>query len=162
MRVAQNSSGFLRASEDLESEAKFLPLLTQLALRSLQQPAACLSFVVMPYDFYCPSVQTDLKERCCEVCGLYHASKKAAGEHQKLLEHRPRFQSARVRPVRLVAKRRGELLCEMDGPALDWVDEEDVDVDGLELADPDLNDQLPLAESLEEWLTSPWMPAAGN
>lgn len=47
-------------------------------------------FNEIPYDFYCPSLCSDLKlivERTCKECGLYFCSKKAVTLHKNSLVH---------------------------------------------------------------------------
>lgn len=46
--------------------------------------------VLMKYDFYCPSLCSDLKlieERTCKKCGLYFYLKKAVTLHKNSLVH---------------------------------------------------------------------------
>ncbi|CAF4347339.1 unnamed protein product, partial [Adineta steineri] len=40
--------------------------------------------VNVPYDYNCPSVQTELHKRTCPVCSLYHSSAAAMKRHKRL------------------------------------------------------------------------------
>lgn len=44
-------------------------------------PKSTRSFKVLPYDLYCPSVQSDLIDRTCKVCSIYFASKVMLKKH---------------------------------------------------------------------------------
>ena len=39
----------------------------------------------LPFDFYCPSVHDEIKERICNACQGYFISKKALANHKKIL-----------------------------------------------------------------------------
>ena len=40
-------------------------------------------FPILPFDYYCPSLKDNLKERVCIKCYRYFPSKKAAALHKK-------------------------------------------------------------------------------
>lgn len=42
----------------------------------------------LPYDFYCPSLQSGIADRTCKICGIYFCSKKAVLNHAKFLHSR--------------------------------------------------------------------------
>lgn len=76
--IKQTSKGYGVAESD-DNEAKFAPLLLQLSL--ILRASSYLKQV--PYDSYCPSVESYLFKRSCNICGLYFASYKAANEHKQ-------------------------------------------------------------------------------
>lgn len=70
----------LEAAPPLKEDASFCPLYLQLALK-VEVPLG--HFKKLPYDFYCPTLQGELIERCCSKCGTYFASKTSMKEHKK-------------------------------------------------------------------------------
>ena len=66
------------------------------------------AFHVVPYDAYCPSVQSLLLRRTCKKYGLYHVSITSMKEHSKVcgIQH----VVAPVRPVRITARRQREMM----------------------------------------------------
>lgn len=120
----------------------------------------------LPYDLYCPSIlQSVTLNRTCPTCGLYFASEKNLRAH-RMRRHKTILPptSARVRPVQVVGRRAGELLCTLDcdsnGSAniVEWLCEEDVDVENVVNNDGIDADAIPLpvVTNLKEWITSPW------
>jgi hypothetical protein len=67
-------------------------------------PRSAKSFKILPYDAYCPSVQSLLVRRICKKCGLYHASLTAQRNHMRQCGV-PDESVQHVRPLRLAAKR---------------------------------------------------------
>lgn len=58
--------------------SKFSPFLVRLSV-DLSPPLG--GFDQMPYDFFCPSVQSDLKKKVCPTCGIYFTSHKVVQMH---------------------------------------------------------------------------------
>lgn len=58
--------------------SKFSPFLVRLSV-DLSPPLE--GFDQMPYDFFCPSVQSDLKKKVCPTCGIYFTSHKIVQMH---------------------------------------------------------------------------------
>ena len=97
----------------------------------------------VPYDFSCPTLQTERK-RICEKCGLYHASIKSMKAHHRQCDDGtttgPVHQApvARIRPQRVAARQQRELMClitRMDNEEFEWLDEDDVDTEGIEISE---------------------------
>lgn len=59
-------------------DAPFLPLFPRLVGKDFEPQHG---FKKMPYDFYCESVQSDIKDRICGTCHTYFATKTALKEH---------------------------------------------------------------------------------
>lgn len=125
---------------------KFPPLFVALSINWADLlPKSTRSFKELPYDLYCPSVQCVLLERICEECDLYFASKVLLKQHA-VIHKKAKEPSAllrRVRPVRVAARRQREMMAiivnEMDGPEqADWMDEEDLNLDGVVIPDAKL------------------------
>ncbi|GBO21763.1 hypothetical protein AVEN_260870-1 [Araneus ventricosus] len=68
---------------------------------------------MLPYDLYCPSVQSVLPTRVCKHCGLYFAfnvmlKKHIIGVHKTTGKCQPEV--GRVRPLRIAARKQQELM----------------------------------------------------
>lgn len=72
-------------STNFDHNVKFAPLLLvrSLDVEKLLPHSCCLAKQVT-YDMFCPSLHTKLTQRCCESCGLYHASVKSLNMHSKI------------------------------------------------------------------------------
>ena len=109
------------------------------------------------YDFACPSIQGLIKKRTCGSCGQYFASLKSLKYHGKCCQEGNR-QELKVRPVRVAARRQRELMCQLVGNSeLEWVDEEDLDTEGIHVPEYNLKDQsgTPVI-TMAEYMASPW------
>lgn len=38
----------------------------------------------LPYDYFCPSIKSEITRRTCKICGIYFCSLKAVKAHQKI------------------------------------------------------------------------------
>ncbi|KAL1381516.1 hypothetical protein pipiens_013407 [Culex pipiens pipiens] len=93
-------------------------------------PKSYLGFKKIPYDLFCPSQTNLVNDRICTTCGLYHASLVMLKEHKK--EHKVTAATKKIRPKRVVTRRRNELLvATADGGDLDWLDSDTVDLTGI-------------------------------
>ncbi|XP_072036005.1 uncharacterized protein [Amphiura filiformis] len=63
--------------------AQYGSLAMRIAMSSVL-PCAVQKFRIIPYDFYCPSLQVQLSQRICRWCGLYHVSQKALRPHTRI------------------------------------------------------------------------------
>ncbi|CAF4358375.1 unnamed protein product, partial [Adineta steineri] len=61
-----------------DKEGHFFDLYQRLQLDNI------LPTVNVPYDYNCPSVQTELHKQTCPVCSLYHSSTAAMKRHIRL------------------------------------------------------------------------------
>jgi len=123
-------------------------------------PRSVASFKLLPYDAYCPSVQSQLVRRMCSKCGLYHASLASLNAHLK--QCGVAQQAVRVRPVRLAARRQRELMVVIahnEDEDVEWLDEDMVDVTGLaeiqKQVDTAKCGQIKVVDTTAR-LTSPW------
>ena len=113
--VCQTTGG-LKAPDASESDLHRFPSLffNQSLKLDNMLPRSAKAFKILPYDLYCPSIQSSLVARICKICHLYVASqvmlKKNVQLHRKRdlgpgqLAHAPP-QPQRIRPVQMAAKR---------------------------------------------------------
>lgn len=125
-------------------------------------PRSVRNFKVLPYDLYCPSVQSVLTNRICKICGMYFAThvmlkKHCNGVHKT--EGKVLPEVARVRPLRIAARRQRELMAIIalndKVEVADWMDEDDIDVTGITIPEDDGNNNMPII-SINDHLSSPW------
>lgn len=128
-------------------------------------------FKEMPYDFYCPTVQTQLQGRVCSICGLYFATKKAVKSHVKNLKHTMRAQFKRKNLISIEAERDAEFLCVVKDDRTGEKDAEWIEKDDMaeELIGNEVNVNyetngvqeisMPIIQSLSEWVENPWTDA---
>lgn len=113
-------------------QARFPSVFLLRNLDSSFLPRSATNFKILPYDTYCPSVQTVLIRRICKKCGLYHSSLSALKIHLRqcgIQEEPPR-----IRPVRVAARRQRELMAVIvrgEAEDVEWLDEDDVDSTGI-------------------------------
>ncbi|EFX78649.1 hypothetical protein DAPPUDRAFT_105121 [Daphnia pulex] len=127
-------------------------------------PRSTRGLAVLPYDFYCSSVQSQLLERMCKVCSLYFASKVMLKSHLVIHKADPPVNvSTRITPIRVATRRQREMMAIIalneNGPEqADWIDVDDLDLQGipvlLEISDEEPS-ILPFC-SIEEHLSLPW------
>ncbi|KAJ8670913.1 hypothetical protein QAD02_002172 [Eretmocerus hayati] len=147
--------------------SKFLPLMQRLALK-ISPPND--RFLQLPYDLYCPSLQSDLVDRCCQTCGIYFASKKSASSHMQSLQHKMNWRQKRMHVASILAERDNELLCVLqnkesrDEPDLEWVESGEAEkFDNFWLAKDQLKSILaegssvPVIDSIKEWVSTPFL-----
>ena len=154
----------------MRKKQKFCPLLLQLALNI--QPKH-KDFPVIPYDFHCPSVQSQLYDRTCLECGLYHASIKSLTKHCKIIhkcqpkqiEEKKKASRKLVQAKKIISKRESnneeELLCIIKyknaaTEDIEWVDIEYVDTAHLEESMNEDDAAMPIIDSVSDWITTPW------
>ncbi|GBN12052.1 hypothetical protein AVEN_149955-1 [Araneus ventricosus] len=101
------------------------------------------SYKVLPYDLYCPSVQSVLPTRVCKHCGLNFASNVMLKKHiicVHKITGKCQPEVGRVRPLRIAARRQQEHMAVItfteNVEFADWVDEDDTDIRGLTLLSP--------------------------
>lgn len=124
-------------------------------------PQSAKMFKSIPYDLYCPSVQSFLHDRICKICHLYFASLVMLRNH--ILQHKKAKPDVikRIRPMRVAAIRQREMMAiianEENGEHVDWYNEEELDLTGITMPTESehLIFSLPII-SLRDYLTSPW------
>lgn len=161
IKISQHEDGFLRVADSQNSNAKFLDLLTRMTIKIEPEQS---DFSVLPYDFHCPSVKSSLADRVCKKCGSYFASKKSQTIHFRALHKKEKLlvSTAKIRPIRVAAKRARELMCvwrdELTGAEdADWVSEDEVELSSSkENFHEKIYQPIVLIKKLEDWLLSPW------
>uniref|UniRef100_A0A0B7BG25 C2H2-type domain-containing protein n=1 Tax=Arion vulgaris TaxID=1028688 RepID=A0A0B7BG25_9EUPU len=169
--VCQTTGG-LKAPDASESDLHRFPSLffNQSLKLDNMLPRSAKAFKILPYDLYCPSIQSSLVERICKICHLYVASQVMLKKHVQLhrqrdlgpgqLAHAPP-QPQRIRPVQVAAKRHIELMAfiaHREMLSAEWLDEDDVDLSDMLVPEGDINDKsatMPIV-TIEEHLASPW------
>ena len=116
-----------------DQDGKFLPLFQRLVFKSLH-PSKFETLEKMSFDYYCPSVESQLENRICDTCGLYFASKKSAVMHMKNLKHKIK---AGTKIIRIGAQRKDELMClfkdqNTEAEDVEWLDSEDFDSNDIQ------------------------------
>ena len=162
--LIQSENDGLKAPERSESETnhKFAPLFISQNLKLDQiLPRSTRNFKVLPYDLFCPSVQSQLSERCCKECSLYFASKVMLKKHISVHKTARVPVIPRVRPLRVAAKRQRELMAIIahseNGPEdAEWIDEDLLDVQGMEIPSSESNRRTLPVVSLEQHFRSRW------
>lgn len=158
--ILQTPSKLVVPSQLDKGSCKFSPLLVRLSV-DLSPPLE--GFKQMPYDFFCPSVQSDLKNRICATCGIYFTSHNSVQMHSRYVHGKTAQdrRESRVRPQRLAARRANELLCivrrcETSSEDADWLDEDEVDASGLTIPEPSSSAlRMPVMKE-SEWLANSW------
>ncbi|KAK3919961.1 Enzymatic polyprotein [Frankliniella fusca] len=127
----------------------FPPFLLRQALSLRPEYPQCKE---VPYDFYCPSVQSEVKGRTCEDYGIYFCSKTSLQLHRREMHPRAQVSAARVTPLRVLSRRPGELLCTVQGmDCSEWIDVENVDCPELESLD-DISPVAPIITDRRTWM----------
>lgn len=120
------------------------------------------TFKEIPYDLYCPSVQSVLKDRMCLECNLHFASlvllRSHSVQHKKVNPVPPK----RIIPLRIAAVRQRELMAVIanveNGESADWFDESELDLTAISIPNEDVGnmfDGFPVI-SLKSHFDSPW------
>lgn len=147
---------------------KFPSIFINLSMRNEKLLSEC-NYDVLPYDYYCPSIQSLLFERICKKCLIYFASNVMLKNHMK--SHRNERQGTanindlvpeprKIRPIRLAAKRQREIMAIIAQGELqdaEWINENDLDLTDM-IIPPEIDEStiaLPVI-SMEEHLMSPW------
>ena len=129
-----NTQG-IAISESMGHGAKCLNLFQRLSMNlpfsGLQANREC------PYDLFCPTVRSAVEKRTCNICNLYFPSQVMVVAHKTALHPRLQINDiAKVRPIRVAARRQRELMAiiasgEMED--VEWLDESHVETTGVSL-----------------------------
>lgn len=156
--LIQDSNRLEAPSFEMNSKNKFAPILLRLSLPL----KPCLDkFKEMPYDFFCPSVQTELADRTCKICSLYFATKKSAKYH-KAQVHKKEMKVSKIRPLKLIARRENEILCHVAKTSdtevvAEWLQEEFIDTTGLDVPKDLTEDDapsIPVIKDIKDWMAN--------
>ncbi|XP_071575574.1 uncharacterized protein [Temnothorax nylanderi] len=143
------------------ANANFCPLFVQLSL-NIEIPSRP-DFILTPYDFYCPTVQTQLNKRTCPTCGLYFASNKNVKSHCQLVHKYQCARTEKLQPIKLIRRRAGQSLCltpytNNNVYDIEWYEDDEIDVERLEEPEEQNNEPvIPVINSISDWLVSPWI-----
>ena len=159
IKIKQSSTGLQIASQSDSEE--FIDIFIR---RAININIVDKNFVKIPYDYFCPSVISQLKDRTCKKCGLYHSSKKSLVKHLKNVHVIPKVKVQSIRPVRIAAVRANEKLCilqdeETGATDAEWVDDDDLDSSfnkDIDVNKKDEESSLPVINNINDWLISPW------
>lgn len=164
-----------------DDSSTFLPLFINLQLNGVIQKFDATKFSIVgmpPYDLFCPSIQDQLRRRCCDSCGIYHASIKSAQAHAKAchpvranrgdrgVQNISQAQPVqRLRPVRVAARRQREMMVilrdQLNMETAEWRDEDELVVSDELLAINDIHNARRgchiIEGSIAEWVQrTPW------
>jgi hypothetical protein len=113
----------------------------------------------IPYDLYCPSIQSVLSDRICKKCHAYFASLVMLRSHSSSHKQESIIPPKRIRPQRVAARRQRELMViianEENGESAEWMDEEELDLNGISIPQDEEIHTLPIY-SMKEHFASPW------
>ena len=113
----------------------------------------------IPYDLYCPSIQSVLSDRICKKCHTYFASLVMLCSHSATHKQESIIPPKRIRPQRVSARRQRELTViianEENGESVDWIEEEELDLNGISIPQDEQIRALPIY-SIKEHFASPW------
>lgn len=164
--LCQTGDG-LRATDVSDPEKQKFPSLFVLMAATVHDflPRAAKAFKIIPYDMFCPSVQSSLQDRICKHCNLYFSSQVMLKKHVTIHANVTRVSVVpkRVRPTRIAAKRQRELMAiiaEQENTAYaEWFDEEELETTGLHIPEDERNDDpgysIPIV-SIAEHMKNPW------
>ena len=171
LAVAQTKDGLLAVVDD--KKGKYLSLHQNLSMRGQLSSFGNRRFPKgIPYDFSNPAVKDVLQRRICPECGLYfgaigmmeshykeckHAFLKVTGVAKNAQRTEQRGNFFKVRPTRIAAKRGQEVLCALHLQELEWLDMDDVDIDGYDIPEETRpKSGTPVLDNVvqEHWFTS--------
>ena len=141
--LIQGEYGLEIADRNSDSSThNFSSLFVNLSLKIEEMlPRSAMVFKVMPYDLFCPSVQSSLLDRVCKTCSIYFASLVILRQHISAQHKQVTPSVKKVRPVRVAARRQRELMVviarEENGESMDWMHEDDLNMDGVIVPDQD-------------------------
>ena len=120
------------------------------------------NFIKLPYDYFCPTVKPSLSGRCCDVCGLYFATKKGVKNHKSELHGQPQDTEI-IEPLKIVAERNDEFLCylndgfsDSDNIIAEWHQKNMVSTAGVEFPVDEIDNEMQIISSLEDWIENPF------
>ena len=158
MRVQQTNRGVTAAGPDTQ-DGHFLPLFPRLASKI---DLTHTGYKRIPYDMYCPTVTSKLANRICRHCGIYFTNEENRKLHCRVLHGTgvDKTTASRLRPETIVGRRANEVLCKVlydhETIGVEWLDEDEVDVVGVDEDVPVVDSGCPTIHSIGEWVASPW------
>lgn len=159
---------YKKLAQEEESEKKkisFIPFFQRLSFDLSKKNSGFGTESSIPYDFFCPTVQSQLEGRSCGVCQHYFATKKSATTHMKLLSHKMSKKSKQSKRIKSIeAERDLEVLCivhddKYDTENLEWIEKKEFEEHShYEIPKKIDDDHMPkIQASLEDWLQNPWI-----
>jgi hypothetical protein len=109
--ISQTSEG-LKIPERSKTESYFFPSLFVSQSLKLDDliPRSAKVHKVIPYELYCPSIQSSLNDRVCKTCHLYFASLVMLRSHVAQNKKMDAQASKKIRPTRVAARRQREMM----------------------------------------------------
>lgn len=156
----------LLISDNSDEINEFTSLFLRLALDDSNLKVGGINEV--PFDICCPSLKDLISARTCDLCGIYHATKKSLVVHRSMCKKshttKPAVQPAPadntrlVRPQRLAARRQKEKMVvwtsRLNDEHCDWFDENEIDFDQEFETQPGEN-VMPLIH-LDDYMQNVW------
>lgn len=118
--------------------ALFPSLFVSLSLKIKDHmPRSVMSYKVVPYDLYCPSIQSSITERVCKICNIYFASIVMLRSYLAQRKRGNIQPIQRIRPTRIAACRQRVMKVilshQENEESVDWVHMEELDLNGVEI-----------------------------
>lgn len=150
-----NEGSIIIPPPNSEQPIKFAPLLVRLAVKITPKH----EYQQIPYDLYCPSVFREIKERICDQCDTYFATKSSLATHHKI--HGRKRRTIKIKPKKIADHREDEILCVIDSTTgfedLQWLPANDVDTVNVPQVEKAENLKgVEIIKDVPEWLAGPW------
>lgn len=157
----EHSNTGIVVSKDYKGFASFFMLRSLNIVELL--PSAKKEYVDIPYDLFCPSIQSSLKSRICKKCHKYFASIVMLKEHCKFVHKDTSIIVPKIRPVRIAAQRAKEFMAvialnENNDLDVEWVSEENIEPDCIlkEICNERNESYAMKVHSMEDHFKFPW------
>lgn len=95
----------------------------------------------IPFDYYCPSVHTQISRRVCKECQMYFASIKSLTAHKKCMHKRKK---------REIISRN---ITDSEFSEPEEFEHQDIEQENQEFG---IDTTLPVIRNIEEWISNPW------
>ena len=165
--ICQSEHG-LTVPEQSDHENHKFPSLFAAQLIKIEEilPRTLCELKILPYDLFCPSVHSNIVDRCCKICNVYFASNVILKQHL-VIHRRPKqvepesVPPPRVRPIRVAARRQRELMAIIAAESskaeqCDWMDEDDLDLTNVSLQSEKVEKRKIPIRSMDKHFSSPW------
>ncbi|CAF3717102.1 unnamed protein product [Rotaria sp. Silwood1] len=137
------SSNGISVADLGDKDGRFVDLYQRLQLDNI------LSTTNVPYDYNCPSVQSELQKRTCPVCYLYHPSAAAMKRHKRL--HSSKY----LKQQKAITVKREQQVQVIDG--IDSESGEESEDDNMPQNKTNIIPGAPLIENIFDFLASDFM-----
>lgn len=151
-----------------DTKNKFSPLFLRMALNDEKFQKGTVKEV--PFDKCCPSLRDIIQDRTCELCGIYHGTKKSLAKHLRICSKKILLKKKTVetvkksRPKRLAAVRQQEKMVvwcsRLNAEHVDWFDDSsDNEVDTHSLSEAEIkakHDNILPVYDLDQIMKNEW------